>query len=236
LRHVARVLERFRASDPASWRRALDANGEYFLYSLHVQDRPESLELLVDESFHHLRSVLDHLVAATVESRGKKVTRDHGFPILRRRPTSVEEKERIRKMLKHVPAEAQSFIDSVQPYHLGKGANRHPLAILWRLNNSFKHHSLHLLAFQLQFPDVPGIIQPPAPPTGRDDGDVFAMVPISIDVEKRFEPHIFVQIGFRKRVLGLENIGIATINDVYNYVRDEVILKAIRMKNPPRRL
>lgn len=236
LRHVRRILDKFETGHPATLRREVNAEGTHYVYSFDVGYAPNSVELLVDEALYHLRSVLDHLVAGTVESVGKKVTNDHAFPILRQKPKTTRQKARIREMLKHVPIEAQAFIDPVQPYQRGKDANTHPLAILARLNNGFKHKSLHLLTYRLQSPKVPGILTPPTPPTGREPGDVFAAVPIGFDVEKRFEPYVSVHIAFREKILDLSTAGLNTINDIYNYVRGEVILKAIKMKNPPRRL
>jgi hypothetical protein len=236
LRHVQRILDKFEAGNPATLRREINADRTHYVYSFHVGYAPNSVELLVDEALYHLRSVLDHLVAGMVESVGKKVSDDHAFPILRKKTKKPKQKARIRKMLKHVPTEAQAFIDSVQPYQRGKEANAHPLAILAKLNNGFKHKSLHLLTYRLQFPKVPGIITPPASPTGREPGDVFAAVPIGLDVEKHFEPYVSVHVAFREKILDLPTAGLDTINDIYNYVRDEVIRKAIRGKGLPRRI
>lgn len=234
LRHVARILDKFEPSYPDSWRRELNAEGTHYLYSLHVEYRPNSIELLIDEAAYHLRSVLDHLIVGWLASLGQEATYEHAFPILIQKPMTRKAKKAIAKMVEGLPRETQTFVDSVQPYHRGKDAERHPLALLQRLNNRFKHESLHLLALQLQSPNVPGIIKPPSPPRGREPGDIFAEVPVEIDVEKRFEPYITVQAGFREMALGIPNIGLASINDMYNYVRDEIIRKAVTGRLPNR--
>lgn len=236
LRHLRRVIERFEASNPYMLHRRVDANGRYYLYSIQLAEAPHLVELLADEAIHHLRTVLDHLVSATVESVGKKVTSHHGFPIRRKEPKTPQEIADYRAMLKHLPSEARALIYSLQPFHRGSDAKSHPLAILARLDNSFKHAGLHLLTHQVRSPAVPGIIQPPTGPRGRDSGDVFAKVPVSVDVQKQFEPFVSVDIAFSMRVTDLPEINLDTLDSIYNYVRDDIISKAVRFKRLPNRL
>ena len=237
LRHLRRVIERFEASNPYMLHRRVDANGRYYLYSIQLAEAPHLVELLADEAIHHLRTVLDHLISATVESVGKKVTAKHAFPIRRKEPKTPKEIADYRAMLKHVPRDARTVIYLLQPFHRGADAKSHPLAILARLDNRFKHTGLHLLSHQVECPKVAGIIQPPAPAKrGRDSGDVFAKVPVTVDVQKHFEPYVSVEIAFSMRVTGVRDIKLDTLDSIYNYVRDEVIRKAVRFKRLPNRL
>ena len=238
LRHLRRIIEKWKASDPYALNRQVDAEGKYYLYSFQVVPAPDIILLLTDEAIHHLRTVLDHLIIATVESVGEKVTYAHAFPIWREEPKKPDDIARYNAMVDHIPGQARVLIDNVQPYKRGTDAKSHPLAILARLDNRFKHASLHLLTSQVQMRPVPGIIQPPAPPYGRDSGDVFAKVPISIDVEKDFEPYVSVRVAISISVTGMPNITLEMIDAIYNYVRDEVIRKAVRFKRArlPRRL
>ena len=136
----------------------------------------------------------------------------------------------------HVPGWARTLIDSLQPYRRGADAKSDPLAILTRLDNHFKHASLHLMSHQVRMLAVPGIIQPPHPPGGRDSGDVFAEVPVSVNVEKHFEPYISVDIAFSIRITGLSEVNLDMLDTIYNHVRDDVVCKIVRMKRPPPRL
>lgn len=236
LRHLRRIIERFEASDPWTMRRQVNADGTYYLYSLEIVQPPDLVQVLPDEALHHLRTVLDHLICATVEAIGKKVTRSHAFPIWRTKPETPDDIARDNAMLEHVPGKARAAINSVQPYTRGADANSHPLAILATLNNRFKHTSLHLLSHQVRMNAVPGIIRPPLPHNGRESGDVFAEVPTSVDVEKDFEPYVSVEIAFKITVIGLPEINLDTLDAIYNYVRDEVIGKHIQKMRLPRRL
>lgn len=236
LRHLRRIIEQFEATDPYTLHREEDADGLYYLYSIEITQAPLLTELLADEAIHHLRTVLDHLISATVESVGKKFTSHHGFPIRRTEPKTPKEIADYRVMLKHLPSEARALIYSLQPFHKGADAKSHPLAILARLDNRFKHTSLHLFSHQVQMRAVPGIINFPIPPRGRDSGDVFAKVPVSVDVQKDFEPYVSVDISFSIRVTGLPEINLDTLDSIYNYVRDDIISKAVRFKRLPNRL
>lgn len=236
LRHLRRVIERFEATDPYTLHRRLDDGGRYYLYSIQLAEAPHLVELLADEAIHHLRTVLDHLISATVESMGKRVTNYHAFPIWRTEPKTEDEIARYDAALKYVPDQARAIVDSLQPYHKGADAGRDPLAILARLDNRFKHTGLHLLSHQVQCPKVDGLIQPPTTRSGRDSGDVFAKVPVVVDVQKYFEPYVSVQIAFFMRVTGSPDINLDALDSIYNYVRDEVIRKAVHFKRLPRPL
>lgn len=217
-------------------RREVDADGVYYLYSLMIVEAPPIAEVLTDEATHHLRTVLDHLVCALVQSVGKKVTDDHAFPIRRTEPKTSDAIARYDAMLKHVPKPAKTLVDSLQPYKRGTDAKNHPLAILARLDNRFKHASMHLFSHQVRTPTVPGIIQPPPPSHGRYSGDVFAKVPVGINVQQDFEPYISVKIAFRVDVAGLAGIDLARLDAIYNYVRDEVLKRFVKFKAMPKRL
>ena len=236
LRHLRRIVERFKASNPYTFRREVDADGVYYLYSLNIVEAPPITEVLTDEAIHHLRTILDHLVCALVESAGKKVTHSHAFPVLRTEPKTPCEIARYDVMLKDVPTTARALIDLLQPYQRGTDAKNDPLAILARLDNRFKHVSMHLFSHQVRIPSVPGIIQPPQPARRRYSGDIFAKVPIGINVKQDFEPYISVDIAFGVDVTGLPGIDLDRLDAIYNHVRDEVLHKFVRLKGISRRL
>ena len=76
----------------------------------------------------------------------------------------------------------------------------------------------------------------PKPPRGRHSGDVFAKVPTSVDVQQDFEPYISVEIAFQIPVIGLPEIGMAHLDEIYNFIRDEVLRKFLSFHGLPRRL
>jgi hypothetical protein len=89
---------------------------------------------------------------------------------------------------------------------------------------------------QIRMPDVPGIIHHPSRERDLDSGDIFAKVPISVNVEKDFEPFISVDVAFSIREARLPQINLDTLDDIYNFVRDEILRKLILWDHPPRRL
>ncbi len=234
LRHLRRVVGRYEASNPWTLRRQENGDGSYYLYSLELVDAPPTILLLADEAVHHLRSVLDHLVCASVAAIGKKVE-SQSFPIRTEKPRG-KGVAIYDACLVDVPDSVRTLIDDVQPHHRGNAANSHPLAILARLDNRFKHTSLHLMVNQIRMPAVPGIIQHPSRERSHDSGDIFAEVPISVNVEKDFEPLISVEVAFSVREARLPQINLDTLDDIYDFVLDEILRKMIRWDRPPRRI
>ena len=234
LRHLRRIVGRYEASNPWALRCQENADGSYYLYSLEFVDAPTNILLLADEAIHHLRSVLDHLVCASVASIGKKIE-SQSFPIRTEEPKG-KSIAIYDACLRDVPDPVRALVDSVQPYHRGDGAKSHPLAILARLDNGFKHTSLHLMTNQVRMPAVPGIIQHPARERSHDSGDIFAEVPTSVNVEKDFEPFISVEVAFRIREARLPQINLDTLDGIYDFIRDEILRKLVRWDHPPRRM
>ncbi len=231
LRQLRRTFDRFLTANPCSWRREVNNEGTHHLYSLHYATGPDVVQIQADEAVHHLRSLLDHLITSVIEANGQDASMCQ-FPIWDTEPRTKKAIARFNAAIEGVPSWARQLIVDVQPYKAGNAAHSHPLWILSRLDNRFKHTSLHLFVLRIGAPNLPGVIRRPAPP--GNSGDIFAEVPIGLDVEKDFEPHLFIDIAFQVTRLGIEGVGLDTLDEIYNFVRDQIIRKAIKGRLPPR--
>lgn len=233
LRQLRRIFDRYVAGTPCSYRREVNKEGTHYAYSLLVKPGPTIVELLADEAVHHLRSSLDHLVTALLESNGKRST-DRRFPMADSEPKTPKAIQAFNDCIEGIEGAARELIISAQPYQRGDAAHTHPLWILNRIDNRFKHATLHLFVIRVSFPTVPGIIAPPAGTEGAKSGDVFAYVPITVDVEKDFEPHISADVTFRVSRIGVSGVGIDTLDEIHDFIRDELLGKALSGRLPPR--
>jgi hypothetical protein len=234
LRQFGRSFEGFRTTHPMKWLRDADDVGEYYVYRIESPPAEHILEVLVDEAIHHLRGVLDHLATGFVENHTKKLSFNTQFPIEKDEPLTPKAIAAWDKRMEPF-GPWRPFIEDLQPYKRGDAAETHPLWRLSRLDNLFKHSSLHLFVYRISYPNVSGLIQELGRP--HDSGDVFARVPITVDVEKDFEPFIATHIAFGSHRMRVEGIGLESLYDIYNFVRDKVLRKAILTTDRwPRRL
>ena len=234
LRFVRRSLERWVATDPVSYRREINEEGTHYLYRMIIQPGPESVELVADEAIHHLRSILDHLVTALIEARGLPSS-GRRFPIFDKEPRTAKEQRSFNDCIDGLSALARDLVVSLQPYKRGDDAHTHPLWILNRLDNRLKHTTLHLLSFTISAPELPGVVKHLPGTVGRS-GDVFATVPIHLNVKEDFEPFVSVHVGFRETRIGIRGVGLDTLDEIYEFIRDEVLRKTITTGPWPRRL
>ena len=58
-------------------------------------------------------------------------------------------------------------------------------------------------------------------------GDPFGKIPVTVDGKKDFEPYISVRPAFRMPIAGRPNVGFEAMDEMYDFVRDEVVLKLI---------
>ena len=236
LRQLRRTFERHFSRHKLRWERRENDEGTYYAYRLITTDPPESIQILADEAVHHLRSVIDHLVTAFVEATGQSFSGDLSFPMLTKKPSTAKEIRAFEKSIGNIKGSARQLIVDSQPYVRGDAAKTHPLWILSRLDNRFKHTSLHLLVYSVSAPDVPGIIRHRGASHGctLENGDVFAEVPIGKDVHKEFEKEIAVTVSIGSEYTGIDGFDLGGLELIYNFVRDEVLRKALRGRLPRR--
>lgn len=232
LRDLRRTLERYVASNPCSYRRDVNEEGTHYLYRLLVAPAPDQVALIADEAVHHLRSLLDHLITAMIEARGKSAN-GRRFPIFDVEPITLKDRQRFEGCIDGVTDWAHDLIVSLQPYKRGDAANTHPLWILNRLNNRLKHTSLELFALRVGAPDVPGVVRR-LEGTMLQSGDIFAEAPINLNVEEDFEPYISAQIAFRPARVGVTGVDLDTLDEIHDFVRDEVLRKLVKARFAPR--
>jgi len=117
-----------------------------------IGNMPYDVPLLVSEILHHQRTVLDHLVWASVPLTGAMPTKQTRFPIALTKKTF---EDAIGKgALDNVPLVLQELIERYQPYHNEINPSDHVLACLHRINNEDKHHMLLVIAAGLAMPDT----------------------------------------------------------------------------------
>jgi hypothetical protein len=236
LRQLRRIVNRFVATNPGRWRREVDDKGTYYLYSFEAPSRPpEVIQFLADEAIHHMRSLLDHLVTAILEASGK-AAEDCQFPIWKDEPKTPKAIKAFNATIEGVPDWTREIIVAVQPYKCGDAANTHPLWILNRLDNRFKHTSLDLFTYQVRVPKLPGVIGRSSTSPPLHSGDVFAHVPVNVNVEEDFEPHITVHIAFQIRRVGIPGVNLNTLGKIYNFLRDEIMTKMVKSRRMPSRI
>jgi hypothetical protein len=226
LRQMRRTLEAFAASNPGRWVFEPNAEGTHYACRLEPPDGPDMLQIWADEAAHHLRNVLDHLFVALIEANKGKVE-GRNYPI-RLGPPSPADEAAWQAALKGLPPYARALIVKNQPYKRGDAAKTHPLWILSRLDNKFKHASVHLLAFQSVTPDLPGMIRPPRKSL-LQARDVVCYVPIDTDLDKDFMPYSGMAIGFKTEFTGVQ-AEITILEEIYDFVRDEIVGKCISLR------
>lgn len=101
------------------------------------EEPPPRFGVILGDVLHNLRSALDHLIwQVTLLDGGKPDSRTQ-FPIVRE---SKAEFDRVaQRCIPGLTPEHRAVVDYAQPYHAGKNAHRHPLAVLSALSNMDKH-------------------------------------------------------------------------------------------------
>jgi hypothetical protein len=236
LRQLRRVLNRYVATNPGEWRREVEDKGTHYLYSFKGPGRePDVIQFLADEAVHHMRSLLDHLVTAVLEASGKPA-KSCQFPIWDHEPKTPKEIKTFNASIEGVPDGTRAIIVAVQPYKRGDTANTHPLWILNRLDNRFKHTRLNLFAYRVFAPKLPGVIGRSSTSPLLQSGEVFAHVPVDVNVEQDFEPYITVRVAFGIGRVGVPGVDLNTLGGIYNFIRDEIMIKIVKARRMPPRI
>jgi hypothetical protein len=113
-----------------------------------ISPLPPRWGLLLGDALHNVRCALDHMawyLVASGRSPPRKIEdqRRVGFPIY---DTISGFSSGVRARIPGVAPAQQAVIERHQPYHLGKTAGTHSLAVLQDLNNTDKHRELRTLA------------------------------------------------------------------------------------------
>jgi len=117
-------------------------SGRKVLRAQHIPQAPSHLGLVFSDVVHNLRSALDYAVYRPTRT-GQTQT---AFPIYLVGKSKDKKKRTYAKvgikLIEHLPAPAQKFIEFVQPYHRRSGRSQ---ALLWRLQDlarAEKHHGV----------------------------------------------------------------------------------------------
>lgn len=114
----------------------MDNDGGVTLRFGRVDPMPPMLSILVGETAYHLRSALDHLmfkIARPAPGEERYVQ----FPIAR----SGKEFRSMKGGMRGVPPGVSDIVESVQPYHGGRGSDAWRLLQLRIVNNWDKHRT-----------------------------------------------------------------------------------------------
>lgn len=142
--------------------------GEKIWVVSDITQPPVTLSTIVGDTLHNLRSALDHLVWALVETNGEMPTTDTAFPIY----DEVHSYKSISPIrLKGISKEARAYIKSEQPCYRGGGSRSQHLSFLEELNNVDKHRHLHLVTAS----SSGGLWSPGLPVEAASDDRVFVL-------------------------------------------------------------
>lgn len=140
---------------------------------------PSRIPLLAGEVLQAMRSALDYVAWQLALAQSDTPPPTTAFPIFSSR--RLYERDKLRFIGGIDPATHPVF-DSVQPYHAGDKAPKHPLWVLHRLANDDKHRVPHVVG---SLPSGIGVDRPPGVDAGLtmrvgpfEDGDVVATVGI----------------------------------------------------------
>lgn len=205
----------FRAANPYKVVGKLFQNSQFYEYSLFGEPPPLDFAVLGGEAIYNLRSALDQLVWQLCLLTTQKPENRAEFLIYR----SPKEFRANRWKLKALPLGASDVVEGLQPY---VRSPRPEDDLLWKLHTlciADKHRAFNRIVPTVSFPKLAGIEIPKGP---IDDGDVFARVPISVDVKKDFEPYVAVTPTLK--VEGpAGGQGISVFREVHEYVRSVVL-------------
>jgi len=98
------------------------------------------LSSLLGDCLHNFRGVLDHMIwFASVVQSGDPPPGPKRIAF----PAWDDETTYKARGLHAVSPKVREFVETLQPYHAGKEARKHPLWVLCELNNIDKHRELH---------------------------------------------------------------------------------------------
>lgn len=107
----------------------------------------DALVLTVDESLHHMRTALDHVVWQLVADNGGAQSRQ-AFPVLRAAPTTARERASWRTSIDGVTTAVEEVIERFQPYNQAapETFESNTLWVLHQLDIVSKHRSVVSIA------------------------------------------------------------------------------------------
>ncbi len=158
--------------DPSPFRITLETEGNHQGIVCHIDRNPnDSWADEMAEIAYQARSALDILIPQLVIDSKNTWVRGTQFPIFLNRDAYVTPgrsgKSKRDTMLKGVAKRHRSVIEDAQPYQRGRGAYRHPLAVLSTISNRDKHNDVYICvaaseAFAIKF------IRPTLAPPDRE--------------------------------------------------------------------
>lgn len=152
LQELKREIDAYLFSQPHSTVLYSDRSSQRYLLRGHLShEPPEMLPLIVGDCLQNMRVALDHLAWALAELGGKEPPRNTAFPIYIDRGDFHDKtkkgvpstKSGLGKM-RMLPEEAQTIIESLQPYH-GDDPSMHPLWILNEYSRIDRHRTLSVM-------------------------------------------------------------------------------------------
>jgi hypothetical protein len=128
-------LQRFNKAHAGVIFGEIHKDGQTHVYRpTYVPDLPDDWSCIVGDCLHNMRTALDHLAWQLVIASGHQPTPSTSFPI-RNAPGSAD-------IFPFITDGMRAEVDAVQPYHVGKQANRQWLSILKQLDDIDKHRTL----------------------------------------------------------------------------------------------
>jgi hypothetical protein len=120
---------------------------EVVYYLVEAPPIPEEIALIAGDTLQNLRSSLDHLAWALVETNGEKpIDGATGFPIVDEEPITPKQQASFDRKIEGMGPKAKDIIRSIKPYKGGDDV----LWMLHRLNNRDKHRTLFTVGFAVR--------------------------------------------------------------------------------------
>jgi hypothetical protein len=101
------------------------------------ENPPLRFGVILGDCVHNLRCALDHAVWQTTLLDGGTPNSGTQFPIASKSESQFENMAKAR--IRGLSTEHRQLVNDAQPYHRGKDAGAHPLAVLADLSNTDKH-------------------------------------------------------------------------------------------------
>lgn len=127
---------------PTLLRTETQPDGKQVYFTLTTTNPPPSCSLHLGDAIHNFRSALDHLICQLAIAAGNPSACDKTqFPIFIQ--GTAEERQRVKRMIRHVSTTAQAIIERLQPYERWPhNATAAPVWVLAELDNIDKHRLL----------------------------------------------------------------------------------------------
>lgn len=223
LKELEKVVTEFRENAYTETRKDNPGKGVHHAF-IHLNFTPHDLACLPGEFAYSLRSALDMLawqLALLTTDTPNDVT---CFPIYggdREPPRNT----RYWESVENFPASATSIVHDLQPYKRKASFKSHPLWQLNKLCNVDKHQLLAVCGTTIEL-RVDGVTK-----YWRDDSNHAIAITVPLAEKEQLQLNINVpRITFGDPIDSVDavsdfEIGIERLEEIYNFVRDEVIPK-----------